>query len=202
MRHPRSKPALLSAATAIPPTDTDGAMLAVPSVPASADPPEPVTRVDTSYLETLIGYNARRSALTIISLFLERMAVYGLRPVDFSVLSVIRHNPGVTSRMLCTSLGLLPPNLVSMIQQFEQRELIDKTPHPHDGRALALYLTPKGQALMEQAEATAFALEREATAALTEAQRTTLRRLLKLIYAPPRPSARRTRPPSTEPESR
>ena len=44
-----------------------------------------VDRVDTSYLETLVGYNARRAAVTIIEVFLQRMAVYGLRPVDFSV---------------------------------------------------------------------------------------------------------------------
>ncbi|MFN7123893.1 MAG: MarR family transcriptional regulator, partial [Hydrogenophaga sp.] len=35
-----------------------------------SDAPE----VDTSYLETLLGYNARRAALTIIALFLRRMA--------------------------------------------------------------------------------------------------------------------------------
>ena len=44
--------------------------------------------IDTSFLESLLGYNARRAALTIIGeAFLERMSVYGLRPVDFSVLS-------------------------------------------------------------------------------------------------------------------
>ncbi len=156
--------------------------------PASATEAEvaSVDQVDTGYLETLIGYNARRAALTVIGLFLERMAVYGLRPVDFSVLSVIAHNPGVTSRQLCTCLGLQPPNLVIMLNQFEQRELVLRQPHPHDGRALALSLTPQGQALMTQAEETAARLEVDATAALTPAQRNTLKRLLKLIYAPPR----------------
>jgi len=55
-----------------------------------------------------LGYNARRAALTIIEGFLERMAEFGLRPVDFSVMSVIQHNPGVTSRQLCAALNLLP----------------------------------------------------------------------------------------------
>ena len=48
-----------------------------------------VDKVDTGFLETLLGYNARRAALTIIELFLERMAIYQLRPVDFSVLSLV-----------------------------------------------------------------------------------------------------------------
>jgi hypothetical protein len=38
---------------------------------------------------------------------------------------------------------------------------------------------------MAQAEETAARLEMDATAALTSAQRKTLKRLLKLIYAPP-----------------
>ena len=57
-----------------------------------------VETVDTRYLETLIGYNARRAALALIGQFLERMAIYDLKPVEFSVMSVIVHTPGVTSR--------------------------------------------------------------------------------------------------------
>ena len=32
-------------------------------------------------------------------MFLQRMAFYDLRPVDFSVLSLVTHNPGITSRL-------------------------------------------------------------------------------------------------------
>lgn len=145
--------------------------------------PEPaVDTVDTTYLETLIGYNARRAALTVIALFLERMAVYGLRPVDFSVLSLVTHNPGITSRQLCHALGILPPNLVGMINGLQKRALIERRPHPHDRRAVGLHLTPEGQALMRAAEATASELELTATARLTPAERRTLMRLLQKIY--------------------
>ena len=141
-----------------------------------------VDTVDSSYLQTLMGYNARRAALSIIELFLERLAPYGLKPVDFSVMSTIGHNPGVTSRQLCATLNLLPPNLVGLIQSLESRGLIERKPHPHDGRAVGLHATPKGQALMEQAEQTATELEIEKTAKLTPAQRKTLLALLQKIY--------------------
>ena len=36
-----------------------------------------IDQVDTTYLQTLMGYNARRAALSIIELFLERLAPYG-----------------------------------------------------------------------------------------------------------------------------
>lgn len=143
---------------------------------------ESVEQIDTRYLQTLMGYNARRAALSIIELFLERLAPYGLKPVDFSVMSTIQHNPGVTSRQLCSALNLLPPNLVGLIQSLESRGLIERKPHPHDGRAVGLHATPKGQALMVQAEQTASELELEKTAKLTSAQRQTLVTLLQKIY--------------------
>ena len=150
--------------------------------PRRAAPAPCVQAVDTSYLQSLIGYNARRAALAVIGEFLREMAVYGLRPVDFSVLSVITHNPGVTSRQLCSALNILPPNLVGLIQSLQKRELIQRLPHPSDGRAVGLHLTPKGQALMKDAEQTAATLEDAASAKLSAAERKTLLRLLQKMY--------------------
>lgn len=141
-----------------------------------------VEQVDTRYLQTLLGYNARRAALSIIERFLERMAEFGLRPVDFSVMSVIHHNPGVTSRQLCSTLNLLPPNLVGLVQSLEARGLIERHPHPTDGRATGLHPTPHGATLMVQAEQVATELELEKSARLTAAQRKTLLELLQKIY--------------------
>ena len=141
-----------------------------------------IEQVDTSYLQTLLGYNARRAALTIIEGFLERMVEFGLRPVDFSVMSVIQHNPGVTSRQLCAALNLLPPNLVGLIQSLEARGLIHRLPHPTDGRAMGLHPTPEGAALMQQAEQAATDLEIERSSRLTPTQRKTLLDLLQKIY--------------------
>lgn len=143
---------------------------------------KPTTAVDASFLETLLGYNTRRAALTIISVFLNRMAQCELRPVEFSVLSLILHNPGITSRELCSHLNMLPPNLVGMITGLEKRALVDRMPHPSDGRALGLHLTPEGIELTQKAELTATALEQEASDRLTAAERKTLMRLLQKIY--------------------
>ena len=153
-----------------------------PAKPAASSDAAAVDKVDTTYLQSLMGYNARRAALSIIELFLERLAPYGLKPVDFSVLSTILHNPGVTSRQLCSALNLLPPNLVGLIQTLEARGLIERKPHPHDGRAVGLHPTAQGKTLMEQAEQTASDLEIEKTARLTPAQRKTLLDLLQKIY--------------------
>jgi DNA-binding MarR family transcriptional regulator len=141
-----------------------------------------VEKIDTSYLESLLGYNARRAALEIIGLFLQRMAVYDLRPVDFSVLSLITHNSGISSRQLCSALNILPPNLVGMINTLEKRELILRQPHPSDGRVIGLHLTDVGSQLMKEAEQTAQELEIDAASKLTATERKTLMRLLQKIY--------------------
>ena len=138
--------------------------------------------IDSRYLETLMGYNARRAALSIISVFLERMAVYDLKPVEFSVLSLVLHNPGITSRQLCAALNILPPNLVGLVQSLVKRGLIVRVPHPHDGRAMGLHSTREGASLMRKAEKTASELELEVTSRLSAEERSTLLGLLQKIY--------------------
>jgi DNA-binding MarR family transcriptional regulator len=141
-----------------------------------------IDAVDTQYVETLLGYNARRVSLAVIEVFLERMTVFHLRPVDFSVASLIVHNPGITSRQLCSTLGIHPPNLVGLINTLEKRGLICKRPHPRDGRASGLHATGAGMALMKEAETAATVLEDDVAARLTATERKTLIRLLKKIY--------------------
>lgn len=151
---------------------------------ASAKPvPEAVDTVDVSALERLIGYNARRAALTVIASMVESVKPFDLRgPLDFSVLTLIGHNPGVTSRQLCSVLDILPPNLVGIIKQLESRGLVERLVHPTDGRAQGLYLTAAGQALTAETEATVIAAEDRASGRLTDAERRTLTTLLQKIY--------------------
>jgi len=154
------------------------------TAPSDTPPTTATTAVDTCFLRTLVGYNTRRAALSIIEVFMERMAVYDLKVVDFSVLSLVAHNPGVTSRELCATLNVLPPNMVGLIAALEKRGLIERRPHPSDGRAMGVHLTPAGIDLTAQAEQTAAQLEEDATARLTATERKTLIRLLQKIYLP------------------
>jgi DNA-binding MarR family transcriptional regulator len=100
------------------------------------------------------------------------------------VLSLVGHNPGITSRQLCSALGILPPNRVGMVNALEKRELIARKPHPRDGRAMGLHLTGPGQKLMRDAEKTAAALEAGVAARLSPAEQRTLIGLLKKVYQP------------------
>ena len=146
--------------------------------------PEAIGTVDTSFLESLVGYNARRAALAVIGVFMQRMEPYGLRVVDFSVLTLIAHNPGVTSRQICAALAILPPNLVGMIKDLEKRGLLQKRPHPIDRRAQGLHLTDVGMAVQGETQAVVASLENQSVTHLSDAERETLITLLRKVYRP------------------
>ena len=150
--------------------------------PAAASRHDRADRLDSRVLEALVGYNTRRAWSMISAVFAERMAPYGLKQVDFSVLSLLGHNPGATSRQLCSTLDILPPNLVSLVATMDSRGLIERRPHPRDGRAVGLYLTPAGEKLVHEAEQAVVQLELEASARLTPRERDTLIKLLQKIY--------------------
>ena len=180
---PDSSPtrAARGASTARAPRKTTAARPTAPAAAATNATQAP--ELDTAYLETLLGYNARRAALAVISLFLKRMAPFGLKPVEFSVLTLIAHNPGVTSRQICTALDILPPNLVGLIKSLDQRGLIVRKAHPNDGRAQGLHLSAQGRRLQRDAQSTATELENDAAGALTSGELTTLKHLLRKVYS-------------------
>ena len=60
--------------------------------------------------------------------------------------------------------------------------LIERRPHPSDGRAMGLHLTAAGKKMVKQAEVTASELEEATTARLTAAERKMLMQLLRKIY--------------------
>ena len=155
---------------------------ASPTMDASNDTPF-VDTVDAGFLETLVGYSARRASLVVIAEFMQRMATFDLRIVDFSVLSLVTHNAGITSRQLCSTLSIQAPNLVAIVDKLEKkRKLIVRRPHPLDGRAMGLHLTAKGKTLMVEAEKAVAELEISATGRLTATERKTLLGLLKKVY--------------------
>ena len=156
-------------------------MLTSPA-PSQNTPIDTVQVVDSRFLKTLLGYNTRRATVSILDVFTQRMQPLDLRPVEFSILSLIGHNPGITPSQLCAELNLLPPNLTKMLARLDKRELVTRTPVPNDKRAVHLSLNTQGMALLSEAEHTAMQLEAEAASALTAKELQTLISLLQKIY--------------------
>ena len=151
--------------------------------PRRASSPGAAEVLDTRGLESLVGYNARRASLAIAAGFYRGMAPFELTQAEYSVLALLAANDGATSRQLCGALDILPPNFTGLLAKLERRGLVERRPHPRDGRAIGLHLTPAGAQLAADATAAVEALERIYAAALTAGERATLTRLLKKLYA-------------------
>lgn len=148
---------------------------------ATADAPP--TDIDSGFLKTLVGYNTRRATLRIMDVFTERMGSLGLKPVEFSVLSLIGRNPGVTPTQLCAELNLLPPNLTKLLLRLDTQKLLNRKVLATDKRAVCLSLSATGTKLLAEAESRVIELEEQASSALTPKQRETLISLLQKIYS-------------------
>ena len=125
---------------------------------------------------------ARRTSLHLVACFVRDLADMQLKPVGFSVLCLVGHNPGITSRQLCQTLDIQAPNLVGLVSALTERGCLERLPHPTDGRAWGLHLTPAGESLLAQAESRILASEQQACAGLSTAEQATLKQLLQKIY--------------------
>ena len=142
--------------------------------------------IDETALQQLLGYNCRRAYMAILEHAIEPIAELGLRRSWYSVLVLLHHNPGLSSRQICQTLGVQPPNLVGLVAMFEERGLIERIPDPEDARALGLYLTKDGRRLMARLEREVARAEKRATSMLSDEEREVLNRLLlRIRYSPP-----------------
>ena len=141
-----------------------------------------VEQVNASFLESLLGYNARRASLSLVGVFVKCMEGFDLKIVEFSLLSLVGSNPGITSRQLCQQLDVLPPNMVGMIDAMMRRGFLERRRHPRDGRAMGLYLTEQGRALVDQAEPQLKASEQASLSHLSAEEQAQLMALLQKLY--------------------
>ena len=66
-------------------------------------------------------------------------------PHVFAALGFVAELPGARASDLAKFLGLRPTTNSSLVSRLVSRGLIEKRPHPEDGRAVALHLTEAGE---------------------------------------------------------
>ena len=112
---------------------------------------DPTGALDLSTLNGTIGYLLRRAQLAIFDDFIRTFSVIGLRPAQFSVLSIVEKNPGLKQSEIAAALGIQRTNFVAMMDELEQRGLAVRTPSKSDRRSYAVELTHDGRALLKEA---------------------------------------------------
>ena len=85
---------------------------------------------------------------------------------------------GRTQADLADSLGVEPPTVTKMLQRMESSDLVDRRPDPVDGRAIRVYLTPKGRRLKGKVDKLWAQLHARTVANLSDRQQASLVSLL------------------------
>src|SRR5215831_1388117 len=112
--------------------------------------PARATDVDIGALTCLIGYMLRRAQIAVFQDVFRAFAEVGIRPAQFSVLTVIAHNPGRTQSQISAALGIKRTNFVALIDNLERRGLAERRPALNDRRSHALHLTEAGKATVRR----------------------------------------------------
>jgi DNA-binding MarR family transcriptional regulator len=112
-------------------------------------------RIYLGPLEERLGHILRRAQLAVFSDFFEAFSEYGIKPAQYSCLTIIHCNPGLSQSKVAEALGIKKPNFVAMVQVLEARGLVRRAATKKDRRSNALFLTDTGNELIHELHRTA-----------------------------------------------
>jgi DNA-binding MarR family transcriptional regulator len=136
----------------------------------AASGPTPQFR-SVGFMLSTLGYAVSRA-------FHHALAPVELEPSEFAVMRGVGFNEGQSQQTLAKQLRISPSRMVAIVDRLEERELLERRPHPSDRRAHNLHLTPRGQGLLAQAFRLAKQHEQRISGPLTAAERAQLLDLL------------------------
>src|SRR6266567_4917244 len=91
------------------------------------DPPEGLPEaLQLGELSEQLGYVLKRAQLKVFENFLRCMASLQLTPAQFSVLLLVEKNPGRNQTEIASTLGILRPNFVALLDKLVCRLLLEK----------------------------------------------------------------------------
>ena len=106
---------------------------------------------------------------------------FGLKIPEWRVMAVLGDRGALTQRALTEATVMDKVAVNRACKALEERALLARAPNAHDGRSHHLALTASGQAMYGEIVPLAQEMELRLFGALTEADRTGLRRLLAVV---------------------
>lgn len=158
---------------------------AVPKVAEKTGGDETIRKLDRGPLTSLYGYNLRIAQVAVFENFVEVVGqglagrMGGLTPGRFSLLVLLKANPGINQTALSRGVGVDKSTLTPALDQLEKKGLVQRERTARDRRTYALSLSPAGEALLAELMGKVLQHEKNIVAGLTPAERSTLNRLLK-----------------------
>jgi DNA-binding MarR family transcriptional regulator len=96
-----------------------------------------------AFLLTQVGAHAATQ-------FAQRLATLQLSPPDAGILRLLRRSAGISQQELSAKLQIHPSRLVAILDNLEQRKLVERKPNPQDRRLYSLHLTKDGGEILER----------------------------------------------------
>ena len=100
-------------------------------------------RIDFDMLLGLVGFHLRFAQNAVVDHFQEHVANDGITPIQFSTLTLIDANAGLSQTALSRAAGIERSSTVSIIDGLEKRGLVER--RRPDRRSHALHLTTTGK---------------------------------------------------------
>ncbi|MBD0415367.1 MarR family winged helix-turn-helix transcriptional regulator [Oryzicola mucosus] len=135
--------------------------------------------VELDRLNGALGFLLRLAQLKVYEHFFAEVGGRDLRPGEFSVLWVIRCNPGIRQSMLGQRLMIKRAHMTKLIRALEDRGLVSRCIPDEDRRAVELTLTAVGRTAIDEAAEWFFTYEDGVGANMSAAER---KQLLDLLH--------------------
>jgi DNA-binding MarR family transcriptional regulator len=130
------------------------------------------------------GVLLRRAHQVAVSIFVREAAALALTPPQFHILATIGEHPGSHQTELSRIIGYDRATVGAVIAAIERRRLVVRKGSAADRRLKTLWLTAKGQTLLETAAPAIERIDDILVSPLTARERSQLNTLLvKLAYA-------------------
>ena len=126
------------------------------------------------------GYAVRRFQIWIFQDFIRTLEAVDIRPTQYSVMTVIGANPGLSQMAVAKRLGIERARVVHLLDSLEDRDLVSRVQSATDRRSHALHLTERGRSSLAQFKRLAAEHERHVAEKIGKENR---ERLLQILSA-------------------
>ena len=99
-----------------------------------------------------VGLMLRRAQLLVLQDVLPGIECQNLTPIAYSALTLLDRHPGMRLYRLTELLAIRCTNCVTLITGLERRKLVRRDKVQSRGRAVALFLTEEGKAVLTQTD--------------------------------------------------
>jgi DNA-binding MarR family transcriptional regulator len=132
-----------------------------------------------------LGYLLKHAQLRFAEMSTEALAPFGVNGRLLAVLTVLADRLPQSQQEVAGRLGVDRTSMVLLLDELEQKRLVDRYPSPEDRRKNVVAVTASGLDVLEKAGKAADEAERRFLSTLSKTDAATFRRLLTALVVTP-----------------